>query len=122
MKKERKHEEEKGERRASKDEPGVIGDTIRQKESIVDQLEKEKDYLEQLHLFSVVTDLLYCMTSTIYLVCLCRIKPAVAHPTVVHSTTRLVEKFPKVPGTWVVLVPEIRLSALKTAQLFLIAS
>ena len=40
---ERKHEEEKGEGRSSKDETEVTRDTIRQKDSIVDQLEKEKD-------------------------------------------------------------------------------
>ena len=43
MKKERKHEEEKEEGRASKDEPGGIPDTFRQKDSIVKQLEKEKE-------------------------------------------------------------------------------
>ena len=45
MKKDRKHGEEKGEGRASKDEPGGIRDTIRQKDSVVDPLEKEKENL-----------------------------------------------------------------------------
>ena len=43
MKKERKQEEEKEEGRAPKDEPGGIPDTFRQKDSIVKQLEKEKE-------------------------------------------------------------------------------
>ena len=46
MKKETKYEEEKGEGRAFKDEPGCIRDTIRQKDSLVDQLEKEKENLQ----------------------------------------------------------------------------
>ena len=45
MKKDKKHWEEKGEGSASKDEPGGIRDTIRQKDSVVDPLEKEKENL-----------------------------------------------------------------------------
>ena len=45
-KKDRKNEKEQGEENAAKDEPRILRDTIRQKDSVVNQLAKDKENLQ----------------------------------------------------------------------------